>query len=324
MEKRSRRRNRARRKGLSRGSNLNGYRRRTRSAGDNGQGLLSILLPLAAFGAVFYIVAFTSFGDRLTEKASGMMPAGCTSGTAILTSAPEGTDAPMSTSLAETLPSAVSTEDKNARSVKVALPRLSIYMLQMGVYSSEENALEQSQLLKNMGAAGYVYNDNGSYRVIAAAFEAEQDAKSVRDRLEKDGYAVTVFPVTCSGAELLITAEQDKLVPIETAFAYASDIIGLLDKSAVDFDAEVRSVEYALTVLKEMRINAVNCSAGIYDCAQTNELLLYLYNYLNDITGLIGELTDGEYERTEFSSAYKSLRIRAALRYDHLLKQICG
>ena len=197
-------------------------------------------------------------------------------------------------------------------------------MIQMGIYSDEQSARAAAASLKQMGAAGCVFDDNGSLRLIAAAFSDEASAESVRTRLESEGHECSVFKLSRSGAELDITADPSRLVPIRTAFTLAADVVTQLDELAIDFDASSRSMEYGLDVLSEIRSNVISARAGVGEAAQKNEVLGLVDVYLNDVLDMTDDAASASFERTAFSSALKALRVRAALRYAELLGLIGG
>ena len=254
----------------------------------------------------------------MTQKAVGLLPDNCAEKHAVATYLPVKTELPEATSYAP-----LTTEFDSGSSAKAALPRLTLYMLQMGVYSTEENAQEQSERLKKLGAAGYIYNDNGVYRVIASAYLNEEDAQSVKDRLNREGYACTIYKLERSGAELLITTDNQHLASIEKAFDTAGCIVAGVSDISIDFDAEERSVEYASKAVERLRVELAEASASIFGSAQTNELLMYLYNYLNDMNEILGR-EEAVSDRAAYSSAIKQITVVGALRYASLLQQICN
>ena len=60
----------------------------------------------------------------------------------------------------------------SSRSEDISLPALTCYTLQMGVFSSAENAQKQSDTLKSQGAGGYVLQDGDRYRVLGIGIGA--------------------------------------------------------------------------------------------------------------------------------------------------------
>ena len=71
----------------------------------------------------------------------------------------------------------------SSRSEDIALPALTCYTLQMGVFSSAENAQKQSDTLKSQGAGGYVLQDGDRYRVLAAGYALELSLIHILQRL---------------------------------------------------------------------------------------------------------------------------------------------
>lgn len=295
---------------------------RKRKTGFDPSGIIGILLPCAAFAAVLWLILGTDLSDRLAERKGGSIfgfgssLSGCSDkNTSVI-----GED---KTPIQTACPSPASeTPGVESESAKVVLSRLELYMIQMGVYSSQENTAEQTEALKKAGAAGYVYNDNGSFRVIAAAFTDEQDAESVCDRLNSEGYSSTVFTLKVNGAELLITSEGSDLKAVKEAFDSASlslkriaDITGVTD---ID-DNTKADVSAGLSTL----LSGIETAAsGIYRASQTNDMMRYLYSYLNDVSQLIRGFISSEYGSAELSSELKLLSIETGVRYSELLKQI--
>jgi|GEM_PF-2030328 len=307
------------------------YRSSENQGASKVQSLFAILLPIAAFAAVMYLLLGTTAGDRLIGNAKdkgilSVLSNGCSTiknGSALQIDAPYDSAKPTDVPTAgtdEPSPSAA-----NSETIKASLPRLNMYLLQMGVYSAEENCIEQCAQLKSAGAAGYIYNDNGSYRVVAAAYSDKSSASDVCERLKSEGYECTVYELACSGVELLITTDKSKLTPIETAFSFANSVIGDIEKASLDFDSEARSIDYECILLNEIAENAENAKLGIYGSAQSSDLLQLIYNYFADIKQEVKALTDFDAsgDRAEFASGLKQLLIKAALRYGMLLKQIC-
>ena len=92
------------------------------------------------------------------------------------------------------------------------LPALNCYMLQMGVYSSHENAQKEAERLRALGAAGYIFADSSSgetrYRVMASGYDSEQSAKSVKDRLTSEGVEAAMYTLSSPQASFRVTADK--------------------------------------------------------------------------------------------------------------------
>ena len=321
MEYRRRKKRRySRGRTASSGASYSSYKKRRPSSAEQGAGVLGVIMPIAAFAAVIWLLAGTGLGDRLAERSKqsgGGLLSGCAKHEAINE---HGSSIPSETTVVikpTEVPLALRDD-----SIKVSLPAMDVYMLQMGVYSSAENAAEQSAALKKRGAAGFVYDDNGSYRAIAAAYSDKASAESVQSRLENEGYECTVFHAECSGAELLITAETEMLAGIRAAFEFAGNLSDELDKASIEYDEKQQDIMQAQTTLRDLALRVKAAGDGVYESARSNELLMYVYSYLSDMERKISSLCNYEYDSVGFSSALKELRIVSSLRYAELLKQI--
>lgn len=289
--------------------------RRRKKEGDTGFAL-KVFLLLIVFGCIAYALIGTGLAKRIRDGYALSLYDSCRSKQSL--SSPS---APISSVIPAT---ASPTAAPTGETAEVSLPGIEVYMIQMGIYSDEQSARAAAASLKQMGAAGCVFDDNGSLRLIAAAFSDEASAASVRTRLESEGHECSVFKLSRSGAELDITADPSRLVPIRTAFTLAADVVTQLDELAIDFDASSRSMEYGLDVLSEIRSNVISARAGVGEAAQKNEVLGLVDEYLNDVLDMTDDAASASFERTAFSSALKALRVRAALRYAELLGRIGG
>lgn len=287
--------------------------------------VLSVILPIAAFAAVAYLILGMNLGNRLDgnndNNAKGSISCiGIDQNEIEVSSNTEAEN----TVLDQIPVASQSAEETEATigSISVSLPKETLYMLQMGVYSIRENCDEQSALLKSLGAAGYIYDDNGSYRVIAAAYNCEDSANEVSRRLVEQGYDNTVYRLSCSGTDLLITADKQRLEGISRAFDFINVLLDKADSAAIDFDSEERSIEYEKTLLSQLRDEAVSAYNELKESADENDLLKYVYTFLTNIENDIRVLITQDAERKEFSSLLKYFRIQTGIRYIELLKLI--
>ncbi|MBO4848056.1 MAG: hypothetical protein J5586_02785 [Clostridia bacterium] len=291
---------------------------RRKNGASSGGGVRALIL-LMIFGAAAYLIIGTGVGRKLRESRAYSLLSGLREKIAA-TQVPSFE--PRNTLFTDLTPSP--TAQPTGETASVSLPALDVYMLQFGIYETAEALAPYAEALRAMGAAGYTYDDSGSLRLIGAAYSTEEQAESVRQRMITEGRSCTVFRLSRSGAELLITAPQERLLPIRTAFSLASEVVGELDSLVIDFDAMTRSIEYGMGRLAEIRQNIMNALAGISDGAETNGTLGMLCGYYADVTGFIDAAYGSSASRAEFTSALKELRIKAAVRYASLLEGIGG
>lgn len=127
-------------------------------------------------------------------------------------------------------------------SANIALPALDCYALQMGVFSSSENAAKQAEALQGQGAGGYVLQDGDRYRVLAAGYAQEAEAKEVKNRLVDEGMDCTVYQLSAPGATFRVSAEESQLAEVETGFSALYEAQATLTEAAIAFDRDAQSV----------------------------------------------------------------------------------
>ncbi len=115
---------------------------------------------------------------------------------------------------------------------KVKFSEKTIYCVQVGVFSNQENAKEMADSLKPRGAAGYTFAYQDGVRVLIAAYSSEEDAKTVCTQLKGDGLDCTVFAMTRDPLELTITAKENSIPDIQKIFdIYDEAIVGCMEVS---------------------------------------------------------------------------------------------
>lgn len=282
---------------------------RRRRSGQSAGGFIQALAVFVLFGAAIWLIFGTGAFARLKEKLPGLLPSGCSS----------GASEPAPTASAEA--SAAPTPAPTGETVSVTLPGIELWILQEGIYDSAESAAPYAKLAKEAGAAGYVYDDLGSFRLFLAAYPDEASALSVKESLASEGYVCSIFSFSRTGAELAVTAASERLVPIKTAFALSFDIVEQLGELSAGFDSGTESAESAAIVLAEMRTNIENALAGVSAPAKSSAMLAAAADYLGDVSEMI-RAASAAAGGTSLSSELKALHIGAALRYAGLLKAI--
>lgn len=218
-------------------------RRKRKNTGGGGRAVLAVLM----IAGLVYLAASSKAGDWVAQNV--MAP--------IFTAferAPDGDE-----------PSAVQAGDGEAEAVAVSLsgglssdtvtvtlPSVNCYMLQMGVYSVESNADSQAETLKAAGAGGFVLNDSGQYRVLAAGYPDEGSAATVKARLISEGMDTTVYSISTPSATFRVTAAKEEVGAVASAFTALYSAHGALTELAMGFDAADADVDKASASIKSI------------------------------------------------------------------------
>ena len=122
-----------------------------------------------------------------------------------------GGEAPLTLSFRE------QTEDLSPAEITLSLPGEVWYALQLGAFSGREAALSAAEEYISRGAAGYVSEDAGTYRLLAAAYDTRAAAQAVGARLKSeqgiDAYVLEVsrgaLSARCKGQTAQLNALKD-------------------------------------------------------------------------------------------------------------------
>lgn len=204
-----------------------------RSGGSAGAGRAIVALLMVA--AIVYLISASAAGTWLAEHV--MAPAFDALAARTKDKKEDIQDPPQEDVQQVSLSTAETSVSSN-----IALPALDCYALQMGVFSSPENAAKQAEALQGQGAGGYILQDGDRYRVLAAGYAQEAEAKEVKNRLVGEGMDCTVYQLSAPGATFRVSAEKSQLAEVETGFSALYEAQSALTEAAIAFDRDAQSV----------------------------------------------------------------------------------
>ena len=187
-------------------------RSRPRSRAQSSSGAGGMIVSLILIAGIVYIIVTSNAGEWVAREVMAPLFSAVSSIGDKANDAPSGLNNGSTTAGGINLSTGESTAAENANAV---LPALNCYMLQMGVYSSHENAKKESDRLRALGAAGYIFADSSSgetrYRVMASGYDSEQSAKSVKDRLTSEGVEAAMYTLSSPQASFRVTADKSAI-----------------------------------------------------------------------------------------------------------------
>lgn len=214
-------------------------------------------------------------------------------------------------------------------SAQLTFPGVTSYMLQMGVFSSEENAKAEAAALQARGAAGYIVEDGSSgetrYRVMASGYEDYDSAESVKDRLVSEGTDCTIYTCETVSAVFKVTAPEESMTGVRAGFDALSAARKSIAQACIDFDKDSMSVtqgkQAAAGILKILETDMEPLSAFAPDGGALSKII--------DTYGLIQAslktLSEAEYESTvDFSAAMKYTYLSITDQYAALTEALAG
>lgn len=200
-----------------------------------------------------------------------------------------------------------------------------LYTIQLGAFSSKENAEMAARELRAKGGAGYILNDK-YFRLLAMGYVSEGDAQKVKQQLQKEGIESQIYLISAPGVKLEITAVADKVNSIKSAFSIWIDKVKALEDVVKKLDTSAISVEDAKKALKATveEFNSTLEQLKTYLVTQeSNPILTGLQNlYQNCIESLNGILAENVVDRVATSSKIKYTYIDMVYRYKQYIDNI--
>lgn len=211
-------------------------RRKRRFAAAGGSGTARAIAALLIVAAVVYLISASAAGTWIAQNV--MAPAFAAFDNMIQRTASVNTP-----DAAETSTPRTSAGNEKTVTGDVELPAMECFVLQMGAYSDKNNADAQAQALQQRGAGGYVMEDAGRYRVLAAAYESQESLKQVRDQLTAEGLESASYTFNAPGSTLRVTATQSQLDGIASSFEALNTLQQDMAAAVVTFDQQQLSAD---------------------------------------------------------------------------------
>lgn len=189
--------------------------------------------PLGWFGWMLLVLSALVILTGLTNRKQN---------DAIITPLPTATPYPLEDTFDETM-----------ETCQWALPQVEWYALQLGAFDHEEAARMLGEQYQGRGAAGYLWYDE-RYRVLAAIYPTETDARSVRQQIsqqhEVDSYLFRIF---LEPIEVSLHGMRGQIEILQAGFTHAADMVSSLQEICVLSDRSELTREEQL-----QRLNALN------------------------------------------------------------------
>jgi hypothetical protein len=220
--------------------------------------------------------------------------------------------------LVETKPTATPTVfstafDETPASREITLEARSWYAIQLGSFENEQSAKTQAQSYTARGAAGYVRNDGGRFRVLAALYPLKEDAQSVREQLraqhEIDSY---VYEISLPVIKFDVKGMAGQLDALDAAMQYLNTAMEKFCSISVSLDKRDLNMEQQLTALNE-----VSSQADTLRTVLSQRLNAPGYKVVGDLTGLLSQISQACKTVTD-ASAQGSVAMATQMKYQTL------
>ena len=202
----------------------------------------------------------------------------------------------------------------------ISIPMFECYMLQMGVFATESNAVELADSLISKGGGGYVLHDGDRYRVFVSGYSTLDEAKQVRDAMKLQGYDCSVHKIGTNSEEYSVSVLKGTDTTISKLegimFTLLSTHDDLMELSS-NFDSNDMTVEQGVAGAKEIY---EQFTSQISDTdTLPNEVRECINSYKNDLEQLSNS---GSVSKSEYSSMIKNAQIAAACNFVNMINNM--
>lgn len=142
--------------------------------------------------------------------------------------------------------------DETMDSCEWSLPQVEWYALQLGAFDSEDSALALAEQFRTRGAAGYLWQQD-RYRVLAAIYASEEDARAVRTQIsQQHGVDSYLYRISLPGVQVSMQGMRGQIEVLQAGFLHAADLVAqqqacslLADRSGTDTRALLATLKAA-------------------------------------------------------------------------------
>ena len=295
-------------------------RRRRRYAAPEGGGAGKAILALIVIAAVVYLVSASAVGTWVAQNVVAPVFTwvdGQLKGTPAATT-PDGiVQAPEETQ-------GGTIAQGNTVTGEVELPAMECFALQMGVFSTEVNAKAEAETLQKRGAGGYVMEDAGKYRVLAAAYTNRESLDQVREQLKADGLDSALYTFLAPMSTLRVTATEAQLERIKNGFAALNTLQKAAAEASLAFDKEQQKPEAGKTKAAAL-LTELKTAKDVFlaEGAGGNPVLSAMEECFTKYEDALAELSNYDTESfMDFSSKMKYTHLYIAHAYATLAQQV--
>lgn len=297
------------------------FARRRRRRRRNGIRTMTALLML---GLAVYLITASAAGRWLSEKvmapafsALSELPLFTGGGLDSLESqAAEPSGDALSVSLSSGGGSFTSTLD---------VPSISCFALQMGAFSSKDNADRLSEEIRGKGAGGYVYSDGSVYRVLASCYQSEGEARTVKERLISEGADCAVYAMAAPAVTFSITADRQQTEQLKQGFSALHQAQGALCQACIDFDSKGMTAGEGAALISSIHDElSASCSplSAFRDVSPAISSLVQCCDKCLRSLSLLADKMDAS--AAAFSSGMKYALLELSSTYSDMLKGMAG
>ncbi len=129
------------------------------------------------------------------------------------------------------------------------IPAKSWYYISFYTRTAETEAAISAHSVKETGGAGYLIND-GQFRVVAAVYKSESDAKSVA---AKQTLEAEIYKLAVPGMKISAFGDKETDKTVKKAFSYYETVYDAVNTALIDFEKGQSTESALLHTLNDIR-----------------------------------------------------------------------
>ena len=213
-------------------------------------------------------------------------------------------------------------EDSTLVSETITVDTVSSYLLQLGAFSKSTNAESEAISARSRGAAGFILEGDGYFRVIASAYDTVEDLQSVQEQLkESEDIETGSFLLESQELELKVSGAQSQLDALKQAFNTIKSLRETLHDLVVEFDKQNITQASCLDTLKTKANLMDDAKKAINDDAKNNTVVASLVELMTKLSGHIEEM-ESQDTVAEFSAQLKYAQIYTLNAYHQFIEKL--
>ena len=285
---------------------------RTTAYGANNSGkMITIILCLCIIASAIWAATSDVAGGYISEKIFKPL----FSKTEDLTTAPTTESTPV-------VIDDSSQSSSNMVTVKLDYNARTIYAVQIGAFSSYENAQSGAKDALVYGGAGYIITTDGFHKLYTSAYLNESDAQLYKTSLLSQGVDACISQIEIDGVQLDITASQEQIDVINGAHSTWIDssetLFDLADKQE---NNQITSTE-AISAVKDIHTDIQESMAELSAYKDLSIITEQLYENLSLCDEQLSSFLSASLSDAEISSSIKYLMIDFIYRFGQYANEI--
>lgn len=192
-----------------------------------------------------------------------------------------------------------------------------IYAISLCKEVSQASANERASQIKYQNGAGYVYkNDDNIYYVLASAYESENDANKVLEKITNDTGEAHILKIKVSDISINMSMSGKEKVAMNNALAIFKTTFKALYDLSISLDTEVKNQTECKLNIADIKANLTKVQADFdtHFNSKLNQNLLLIKLNLNNLNELLQQLLEeSKTQSPPFSSLLKYSYIKTVM-----------